>query len=229
MLSTKTESLNIKVNDVLCFITTAVHSKTTDFMVNAAIAYYDAKSVREAKNLIFSYSTEKCIQRKGEKSKKNDILDIIDLVKKLHEGGINVPDFTASKFDSMPPASGYEVIASNIVDLIEEIKSLRSEVSYLKESNSKESKNDNALICLQEDVADIKQSIINLGNEFSSIQVCSNLKKQSPNDISLNISPLLPSSQSKVKDLRKKFLSDSETPKSSLFQNRNNVNFHNDN
>ena len=224
LLSSKTESSNIIINDVLCFITTAVHSKPSEFMVNAALAYYDAQSVREAKNLLFSYSNEKCIRRRGEDSKKNDILDIIELVKKLHEDDINIPDFTARKFDSMPPACGYEIIASNIVDLIEEIKLLRSEVTSLKESNCKKRFNEDMLICLQEDVTDIKQSIANLGNDFSSVLVSNDLKKQSPYNMSLNISPLLPSSQSKVKDLRKKFLSDAETPKTSLFQNKKNNN-----
>ena len=59
---------------------------------------------------------------------------------------------------SMPPASGYEILADQLVNLISEIECLRSEVHELKESTGKISVGN--LIEVNEDIRDIKQMIL---------------------------------------------------------------------
>lgn len=222
-VSNDTQEKLMVVNDVLCFITTAIDTKTNDFMVNSCIAYYEARIIREAKEVLFSYTDEKLVKRRGENSKKADILDIIDLVRKLEESDkIQIPRFVAGSFNSLPPGSGYDVIASIVVDLIDEIKQLKSEISILKECNNIHANESNNIALILDEINEIKRNInkrksVNSGSKFEG-------------SASFCMSPLIPTNDNQFKAISDKFLSSGQTPSpSDLLQqisNKENKNLH---
>ena len=54
----------------------------------------------------------------------------------LDDDGITAPKFVADNFNSMPPLSGFEVIASHMVDLMSEIEAVKIEIINLKEAQT---------------------------------------------------------------------------------------------
>ena len=72
-------------------------------------------------------------RRETTKRKQLNLNDIMGLFQQLDEDGITAPKFVADYFNSMTPLSGFEVIASRMVDLVSEIEALRIEVINLKE------------------------------------------------------------------------------------------------
>ena len=66
----------------------------------------------------------------------------------------------------MPPSSGYEILADQLVNLISEIECLRREVHELKESTGKISVGN--LVEVNEDIRDIKQMILKKSEVFET-------------------------------------------------------------
>ena len=76
-----------------------------------------------------------------------------DLTKKTLS---SLPTFVADCYKSIPPSSGYEVLADHMVSFLSEIAQLREEVRQLKIS-----RNDNeSMIDVKEELCDIKNALI---------------------------------------------------------------------
>ena len=101
----------------------------------------------------------------------NEMQDLIDILKKCEESGICLPKYVADSFDSLPPTSGFDVIADSIVSLQSEILSLKEDVSFLRETRLTESASsqDNAVI--KEDIILIKGELRKLNHKLLGNEV----------------------------------------------------------
>ena len=61
--------------------------------------------------------------------------DIINRLRDADERNEQLPLFVADAYSSMPPASGYEVLAEHLVHLMEELQGLKSQVGILRDSH----------------------------------------------------------------------------------------------
>lgn len=159
---------NAVINGVLCYISSARQTYTDQVMLSVCLSYYDSEKISQAKEALYSFSDEACVVRRGDNKNKANIQDIINLYRKLDEDNTPLPKFLADRFDCMPPASGYEVIADHILQLMTEISNLSSEVSVLKatmSSPTSENLND-----MKEDIYDIKNILLQQSTE-SRVQV----------------------------------------------------------
>ena len=123
-------------NEVLCFLTTARQSYLTENLISMCVSFYSHERILDAKKVLFSLTGESAITRRGEGKFRSDVSDILIQIKKTEENGMELPDFVADSYKSMPPSSGFEVLAEHVVCLIDEINSLREEVKSLKDLNS---------------------------------------------------------------------------------------------
>ena len=140
-------------NGVLCFLTTARQSYSTENLILMCISFYSHERILDAKKVLFSLTGgESAITRRGEGKFRSDISDILIQIKKTEENGTELPDFVADSYKSMPPSSGFEVLAEHVVCLIDEINSLREEVISLKDLNSVTS----GVVDMKEEIHDIK-------------------------------------------------------------------------
>ena len=140
-------------NGVLCFLTTARQSYSTENLILMCISFYSHERILDAKKVLFSLTGgESAITRRGEGKFRSDVSDILIQIKKTEENGTELPDFVADSYKSMPPSSGFEVLAEHVVCLIDEMNSLRKEVKSLKDLNSVTS----GVVDMKEEIRDIK-------------------------------------------------------------------------
>ena len=146
-------------NDVLCYVSTSRNSLSSESIVKNTIAFYKDESIREAKELVFKICGERPITRKACSSHPNpsvaDVGDILNLFEKMDQKRKLLPDFLAGGFNSLPPA-GFEVLASVLCSLRDEISALRLEVTELRNKNETDVKDLEDLGSLRADVSDIK-------------------------------------------------------------------------
>ena len=157
-------SPQIKVNDVLCYLTTARNTLSRDNIILNAVGFYTNEVIYSAKEEIFSLCSERPIRRKATQEVSNpavsNIKDILDLLDKV-EGQTSLPSFVAAKFNSLPP-SNFECIAAVICSLRDEVTALREEVSQMKKINLEACSSRAENECLKQDISDIKLGIKSL-------------------------------------------------------------------
>lgn len=153
-------------NSVLCFLTTARHSNTDENLIRTCEAFYKYETVFSAKEILYNLTDERCVKRKGDHRLKADLTDMVELLRKLDEGGTVLPSFLCDGYGKMPPAAGFEILAEHIVELVSEMASLRSEMELLKE---RDSNHVNAhIIDIKEDLRDVKIKLSGVRNINSS-------------------------------------------------------------
>ena len=126
-----TSSNNI-VNGVLCYISTARHTLSEQTIVNVCQGFYSLESIREAKELIYTFTDDNFVSRRGDGKVKADLIDILSVVLKLDDGKKDIPKYLADTYKSMPPFSGFEVLAEYMISLMSEVASLKEEIVGLK-------------------------------------------------------------------------------------------------
>ena len=153
--------IEIKVNDVLCYLTTARNTLSRDNIILNAVGFYTNEVIYSAKEEIFNLCSERPIRRKATQEVSNpavsNIKDILDLLDKV-EGQITLPSFVAAKFNSLPP-SNFECIAAVICSLRDEVTALREEVSQMKKLNLEACSSRAENECIKQDISDIKLGI----------------------------------------------------------------------
>ena len=113
--------------------------------------------------------------------------------------GVQLPTYVADTYNSMPPSSGFEIVARTVQTLIQEISDLKHEISDLKknrQSNEVRSQ-DNSLIL--EDIMVIKGELRKLNHKLISDDVrrssialnsldesCINLRHRMSEDVNLD-------------------------------------------
>ena len=89
----------------------------------------------------------------------HELQDILDLLKRCDEEGTSLPKFVADTYNSMPPSSGFEIVAHSMQSLIHEISNLKSEIESLRENRFTEEFHHQSNTLIQEDLLVIKGEI----------------------------------------------------------------------
>ena len=150
------------VNNVLCYASTARHSMKTEDIIRICISFYKESDILKSKDLLCELLVKKSIRRRNEKRLVNEMHDIMDMLSKCDDEELSLPMFVVSTHDALPPSSGFEVVASHIVELIEEISNLRKEVQQLRESRRSED-------IFYQDVGFIKEDVLTLKGEMRKL------------------------------------------------------------
>lgn len=160
--------MNIEINDLLCYVSTAVNSIDYDTIVSTCVAFYGAVKIKEAKQRLAVLMKEEIKWRRGDDRIKSEMQDIVDLLSSARQSGKVLPKFVAESFNSMPPSSGFEIIGEGLSNLMEELSNLREEVMILKNIRSNDSKLTSELISLKENIVDIKKKLNSLNKEVKA-------------------------------------------------------------
>ena len=163
-----TNSSNLVLNNVLCYITSSYESKTIECIIDCCLPYYSFAQIKAARDLLVSYN--KCeissSGHKGTKSTKNLLTEILDFLKYCKDNQIELPTFVSNSYNSMPPVSGYEIIGGTLSVLIDEIYSLKEELKMMKQ-DVELSRKCSDTISIKNDLIQIKQSLKDLKHESS--------------------------------------------------------------
>ena len=161
----------IVINKVLCYVSTAIHSMRNDDLVRICLAFYKEDDIISAKDIVYERVGEKPKRRRHENRMINEMQDLIDILKKCGESGISLPKYVADSYDSLPPTSGFDVIADSIVSLQSEISSLKEEISLLRESRLTESVSSQDNAVMKEDIILIKGELRKLNHKLLGNEV----------------------------------------------------------
>ena len=127
---TSVESSNMLIiNDILYFITTAMHKLPRESIISSVLSFHDIEKIREAKEILYSYGKQRNIKRRGENSTLNEIEDILDFINNCSKDDFTMPTFLACNYVSLPPRSNFN---SSIDILTSEIKSIKIQMESLK-------------------------------------------------------------------------------------------------
>lgn len=148
---------NAVVNGVLCYISTARDSYNEQALLSICQGFYSLELIDEAKKVLYEITGEPIKQRRGPGKIKADLSDIIAEFKSADEKNFELPIFVSDNFRSMPPASGFEVIADHIITLMDEMGKLKEEIGSLKNPSNGEC---NSMLDIKEDIHDIKNILI---------------------------------------------------------------------
>ena len=116
------------VNGLLCFISTARHTYSEVTLISLCLSFYNSDKINAAKKELFNVANEQLIARRGDGKARADVTDILNLFGKSEQNKVQLPRFLADAFDSMPPVSGYEVLAEHIVELLVQVGELKGQV-----------------------------------------------------------------------------------------------------
>ena len=149
-------SSNLVLNNVLCYISSTYEIKTTDTIIDCCVPFFEYNQLKEAREVLLIYHEQETetSSRRGSKSAKTLITEIIEGFKYCKSNDIILPMFVANSYNSMPTMAGYEIIGGTLSALIDEIYALKEEIKVLKQNNETEKK------CL--DTISIKRDLIEI-------------------------------------------------------------------
>ena len=153
-------SANLVLNSVLCYVSSALETKTLDTIIDCCVPFFEYGQLREAKETLLLYCEHESetSNRRGNKSAKCLVTEVIEVFKYCKINNIELPSFVANSYNSMPPMSGYEIIGGTLSALIEEIYVLKEEIIALKHNNEADKKClDN--ISIKSDLIEIKKTL----------------------------------------------------------------------
>ena len=150
------------INNVLCYVSTARHSLRKDDIIRVCLSFFKDDEIITAKDTVYKIYGEEPKRRRHKNRMLNETQDLLDILEKCDEKGLAIPKYVADAYDSLPPTSGFEVIAQSITTLLDEISSLKKEISSLKESRMKEN-----LLCQDNNV--IKEDLITIKGEVRKL------------------------------------------------------------
>ena len=149
---------NAVSNSVLCYISYARESFSDRQIVSVCEGFYKCDEIVSAKEVLYEYSEETLVRRRGDNRIAADLNDILSLFRKLDEDSVILPKFL-SDGKRIPPTTGFEVITEHIIGLVSEINSLKSEITQLKnqkdQSLSAEFKSE--LIAIKKSLTDLSK------------------------------------------------------------------------
>ena len=154
-------------DSVLCYVTTARNSRRNDDIVQACVSFYKKEEIVRANNLICKILGERPVRRRKEDKMVNEMQDIIDMIAKCDEDDkITLPIFLVDSFDGLPPTSGFELIGFQLVELVQELSFLKTEIQHLKEDRFNEKVYQQDSIIIKEDLLMIKGEMTKLNHKM---------------------------------------------------------------
>lgn len=133
-----------------------------DDIVRICLAFYSDEDIVKGKDILYELAGEKPKRRRHENRRINEIQDLLDMLRKCESSGISLPTYACDSYDSLPPSSGFELVAQHIVSLIDETTSLRKEVEALREQRFNET-------AQQQDIKMIKEDVVTMKGELRKI------------------------------------------------------------
>lgn len=159
-------SSHIVISNILCYATTARHVMRADDIVRTCLAFYSPDDVIKGKDLLFNNVGEKIKRRRNDNRILHEIQDILELIKKCDDGDIRLPTYVADSYCGLPPTSGFDVVASHMIELNEQLTALRKEIEVLKESRVNDNIDLKNNTIVQEDLLTIKSEIRKLNHKL---------------------------------------------------------------
>ena len=150
------------INGLLCFVSTARHSHTETALTSICLSFYNSE--KHGLQLAYRLANETYVARRGDGRLKSDLMDILALFNKCELNNVQLPKFLADGFDTMPPMSGYEILAEHIVDLVTQVSELKQQVKTLNESALDIKATNVAEV--KEDLHDIKTILLDKPSQF---------------------------------------------------------------
>ena len=92
------EFQNAVTNGVLCYIASARRTLSDQAMISICQAFYSHEKIFEAKELLYNFTDDNIVKRRGDGRAKADLTDIITLFEKLEENNVQLPKFLADDF-----------------------------------------------------------------------------------------------------------------------------------
>ena len=157
---------DLVICNILCYISTARHSLRVDDIIRTCFVFYQPDDITKGKDLLCNIIGEVSKRRRGENRITQELQDIIDLIGKAEDNGIKLPTFVADNYNSLPPSSGFELVAAHIVTLNDEISSLKKEIESLREIRLKENFIPPSNNIMQEDLLFIKGELRKLNHKL---------------------------------------------------------------
>lgn len=173
-------------NDILCYITSSIESKSYLEITNECVAYYNEEDIKKAKEEICSIAKVSPIWRRGPSRKIDNIKDICDIFDKYDRN--ELPTFVTKSHLAFPPCFGYEIIQNSIVSMAEQIADLKEELTTLRNANQDNKEILHNTTVLKEEIIELKSEISELKQNRSS----TNLPVVENGNVTM--SPLIPSS-----------------------------------
>ena len=163
-------SKNLVLNPILCYISTAYVSKSPECIIDCCTPFFDFSKIKEARELLSSYVEVYDKQepgRRGPKSAKNMIIEILETIQKCKADNIELPMFVANAYNSMPPISGYDVVGGTLSVLIDELFLLKDDIREIKQLSRVPSKD---IKLLNDEVSSLRNESREINNHFNSIR-----------------------------------------------------------
>ena len=154
------------INNVLCYISTARDCMKGDDLVRVCLGFFKSEDIVDAKDLLCDIIGEKGKRRRNENRLMHELHDILSLLNKCDDGDVLLPKFVADSYNALPPSSGFEVIAGQIITLMDEISLLRTEVAALKDARLSNNNIQQENNILQEDILEIKGELRKLNHKI---------------------------------------------------------------
>jgi len=143
---------NACISGALCYISSARNTYTEQALLTVCQSFYSFEKISDAKKILFAITGSSTTQRRGESKLKSDLTDIFAEFKRLDENNITIPQFLADGYSSMPPVSGYELLAEHLVSFVGEVHDLRNRIDTL--STVVDSIKDNNVTDIKEELYD---------------------------------------------------------------------------
>ena len=166
------EPEEIILDDVLCFISSARNSISSNQITANAVAFFKSDLILKSKDRICSLAGYRNITRKQCSSHPNpstaDLEDILSMFEKIvSSAGSALPKFVCSGYQAIPPISASEAWTSVICSVRDEITALREQVVELRKATEKDMKALDNVGSIFQDVAEIKQMLHEIPNKIA--------------------------------------------------------------
>ncbi|XP_077979457.1 uncharacterized protein LOC144434821 [Glandiceps talaboti] len=164
------------INELMCFITNKVHVLPNDIIVELCIKNFEDSEIEKAKKTLFDFVGEgkfgRYKKRQGQHKKSNNLNDILNMIHETDPG--DMPCFVAQDLSKLPPV---DITHVDISTMLKEIRCLRYELTTMKEETSKKINLDihDDLNSLRSEVTELKEMFKHSGDNdnVNSINVTS--------------------------------------------------------
>ena len=161
---------NAVINSVLCYMVSARNSYTENSILTTCLSFYSYEKIYDAKETLCGITGDTLLKRRGDNKAKADLMDIMEIFKRIDQQGGSLPKFLSDSHADMPPASGFEIISEHLLDLISEVAFLKEKLLEMNPGDS--SRTSDHLTDVKEDIKDIKLLLINKSEPKTKNQVC---------------------------------------------------------